>query len=579
MKLVEALEIAKAQTDQFGPPKEIFLLCGFTPLHLKTFLTAHLRLCFPESLIEIKTGLFGDLAANFERLKPGGATYACIVVEWGDFDPRLGIRSLGGWQPEDIPDIVASARRQSVRLANLIRQAAEEMPVYVSAPTLPLPPIFVTGTNQAQNDECKLREIAASFAASISASHGTNVINPQRLDEISPFSRRFNPREELSTGFPYHLEHACSLAELFSTLIKGVPPKKGIITDLDETMWKGILGEVGVEGISWELATGAQIHGLYQRFLSSLASSGVLLAAASKNDRALVEAALERPDILLSKEKLFPLEINWKAKSESIERILKVWNIGAEDVIFIDDSPLEVAEVQSVYPQMECIVFPKTNALAFWDFLRHIRNLFGKNEISKEDTIRLDSIRNADLFRDLEGTSSSHADDFLRTAEARIAFSSSPDAHDGRALELLNKTNQFNLNGRRLDNAQWAAALQCPGAVLLTATYEDRYGALGKIGVVLGKCEGSTLYVNSWVMSCRAFSRRIEYACLKYLFDRTSVEQIVFNYAATSRNGPLREFFEHLLGEEPQENLCVSKATFLANAPPTYQSIIEVQNN
>jgi FkbH-like protein len=579
MKLIEALDIANTPANPLGPREYVYLLCGFAPLHLKTFLMAHLRLCSPEGLIEIKTGFFGDLAGNLERLKPTRGAHVCILVEWADLDPRLGIRSLGSWDSEDVPDIIESASRQSLRLAHLIKQASEEMPVYVSAPTLPLPPIFPTSTVQARSDECKLREIAASFALSISANHGTKVINPQRLDEISPPSRRFNAKEELASGFPYQLEHASILAEVFSRLIKVLQPKKGIITDLDETMWKGILGDIGVEDISWDLATRAHLHGLYQRFLSSLTSSGVLLAVASKNERSLVERVLERPDMLLGKERLFPLEINWDAKSESIERILRVWNIGPEDVIFIDDSPLEVAEVQSAYPQMECILFPKSSPSAFWDLLRHLRDRFGKNQISPEDSIRLGSIRNGELFRKLEGVSGSHSDDFLRAADAQITFSCKPDPRDDRAFELLNKTNQFNLNGRRLDDAEWATALDIPGAFLLTATYEDKYGTLGKIAVVLGKSKGSTLHVSSWVMSCRAFSRRIEYTCLKYLFERTSAATIVFDYAFTPRNEPLRIFLQNLIGEDLKSNLSISKDTFLAKAPTTYQRIIEAQNN
>ena len=97
MNLLDALELLKRPIPEAASTQEILLECGFTPLHLKTFLAAHLRQCFPKDHIEMRTGLFGDLAGNLERAQPSGRSVVCVVIEWSDLDPRLGIRSLGGW--------------------------------------------------------------------------------------------------------------------------------------------------------------------------------------------------------------------------------------------------------------------------------------------------------------------------------------------------------------------------------------------------------------------------------------------------------------------------------------------------
>jgi FkbH-like protein len=490
-------------------------------------------------------------------------------------DPRLGIRSLGNWRSADIPEIVESARRQSERLIYLIRRAAELVPVYVSSPTLPLPPIFATRAVQAHQDECKLREIAGSFSAALSESRQVKVISSQHLDELSPLGRRFDPKAEMSSGFPYSLEHASTLAGLFATLIEDLPPKKGLITDLDDTLWAGILGEVGVERVSWDTASGAHMHGLYQRFLGSLSAAGVLLAVASKNDRTMAEKALARSDILLSREHIFPLQVNWDRKPESVQRILKEWNIAPDDVVFVDDSPMEVAEVHAAFPQMECIAFPKNDYSAVWELLRRLRDCFGKSEISAEDEIRLSSIRSSAAVRGSVDSPDFDTDTFLRNAQATIVFSLKPDTQDNRAFELINKTNQFNLNGRRWSRSEWLSFLQDPGAFLLTAAYEDRYGPLGEVAVVMGKREGPKLRVASWVMSCRAFSRRIEHQCLKYLFEKMGVEEIVFDYAGTPRNGPIQNFFSGLLASAPPENPSLPKAAFSVKAPPLFHRVDE----
>ena len=579
MKLLEALELLKRIIPEPASSREILLECGFTPLHLKTFLAAHLSASYPTSHIEIKTGVYGDLAGNLERLRPSSGSVVCAVVEWSDLDNRLGIRSLGSWRSKDVADIVESACRQSERFIRLLNGLAGNVPVYVSPPTLPLPPIFTTPCVQAHHLECKLREIAASLTVSITGGVLTKVVNSQLLDELSPFTRRFDPKSEINSGFPYSLEHASMLAELIATLIRERPPKKGIITDLDDTLWDGILGEIGVDLVSWGISGSAHLHGLYQRFLESLASAGVLLAAASKNDLLLVEKTLGRRDILLSRDKLYPLEINWGPKSASVGRILSEWNIAPDDVVFIDDSPMEVAEVQASFPKMECIVFPKHDPLAVWELLKRLRDQFGKSVISSEDDIRLQSIRTAAAFRDSTHSPELSADNFLRDAAATLSFSLKADAKDSRALELINKTNQFNLNGKRFSKSEWLSFLQDSSSFLLTVTYEDKFGPLGKIAVATGKLIDSKVYMDSWVMSCRAFSRRIEYQCLKYLFDKMRVEEIVFTYEPTPRNGPIQSFFSDLVGKPAGPSLSLRKSLFDAKVPALFHRVVDVTND
>ena len=578
MHLLDALELLNRPVIEPVSDLEIVLECGFTPVHLKTFLAAHLRLCFPQHRIEIRTGLYGDLAGELERIQPTGGSVVCVVVEWAHLDPRLGIRALGGWRSTDIPDIVDSARRQSERLTHRMKQLAECASLCVSTPTLPLPPIFTTRGEQAHHYECQLREIATSLAASLSACSRVRLLNLQRLDELSPLGRRFDAKAEITSGCPYSLEHASRVAELLAALIQYSAPKKGLITDLDDTLWAGILGEIGVDGISWDMAGRAHMHGLYQQFLASLASAGVLLAVASKNDPGLGEEALGRRDILLSKDSLFPLEIHWGAKSESVRRIIKTWNISPVDVIFIDDSPMEVAEVRAAFPQVECVVFPKSDPQAIWDLLKRLRDSFGKEFVTPEDEIRLRSIRAVSpLSTSLQGRGLG-AEDFLRNAEATVTFSLGTDERDNRAFELINKTNQFNLNGKRFGESQWLNVLRDPAAFLLTANYEDKYGPLGKIAVVMGKKHGPKLHVKAWVMSCRAFSRRIEHQCLKYLFEKLDADEIVFDYEATPRNGPLQDFFAELLGAPPKPSLSVRKASFDLKVPALFHQILEVAN-
>jgi FkbH-like protein len=578
LTLTGALDILKKPVPEGAPLGRVFLACGFTPLHLQTFLTARLREAFPERRIEVETGLYGDLAGNLERLNPADFDAVAVVIEWEDLDPRLGARSLGGWGRRILPDIVQSAKQRIARLTAALRAVSATTATCVCMPTLPLPPVFPTRTTEASDYELQLRQVAASFAAAASDQLGVRVVSPQNLDDRSAGGERFDLKSQVMTGFPYKLVHASVVAKLLTSLIQPEAPKKGLITDLDDTLWAGILGEVGVDGVSWHLDQNTHMHGLYQQVLDSLASSGVLIAASSKNDPELVGQAFERKDLLISRESVYPIEAVWTRKSESVQRILRTWNIGPEAVVFIDDSPMEVAEVKAAFPEMDCIVFPNGDHQAIWILLLRLRDLFGKKIASEEDAIRLKSIREGGAFRESLDVPGGSLDDFLKSVDASIKFAFGKQVGDGRALELINKTNQFNLNGKRMNEAAWRVYLSDPTTFLMTVNYEDKYGQLGKIAVLLGREAGKVLRVDYWVMSCRAFSRRIEHQSLKQLFRKFEAEEICFDYQATHRNGPLHEFFAGLLGAVPTTDLRLSKAAFLEKSPSLFHRVEELGN-
>ena len=264
----------------------------------------------------------------------------------------------------------------------------------------------------------------------------------------APLRERLDVKSELLSGFPYKLGHASALASLLACLTRMPAPKKGLITDLDDTLWRGILGEVGIDGISWDLDHHSQMHAFYQRLLGALSTEGVLLAVASKNEPSLVQKAFNRKDLALSANSVFPMEVSWGPKSESVARILKTWNVGPDSVVFVDDSPLELAEVKASHPEIECIQFPTKDSAAIYELVFRLRDLFGKGSISQEDAIRLESIRRSHAGIPVYEAAKAAPTGFLEQLEADISFNFCKSPLDPRALELVNKTNQFNLNGK-----------------------------------------------------------------------------------------------------------------------------------
>ena len=571
MKLIDALKLVNDRAKDLGSSHRFALACGFTPLHLKTFFAAQLVRRTQTGAVLVDVGLFGDLLGTLRRLAEpvtDGPSPVAIILEWSDLDPRLGWRTTHGWRPDKLNDIADSAARRLDEVAAAVEQLAQQRSVAISLSTLPLPPLFRGPTTSVDPIAASLRARLHQFAASLAALPRVRVLDEQWLSDRSPSNARHDPQADLRSGFPYRIEHAVVLAEGLAELLKPAVAKKGIITDLDNTFWRGIVGEDGVANVAWDIDHRALGHGLYQELLASLADAGVLLAVASKNDPSVVAAAFERSDLVLTHEKMFPIEAHWGPKSQSVSRILSAWNIHQDSVIFIDDSPAELAEVASVFPQITGLQFPTGDEAGIVRLLQQLRSLCGKSVVTDEDRIRLSSLRATQAV----ASSTSDPDEFLSQAEAVVSLQwNQPDA---RALELINKTNQFNLNGRRWDESDWHARLADPQTFVLSVSYSDKYAPLGKIAVVVGQQTASGVpLIDAWVLSCRAFSRRIEHATVRALFDRFGCDALQFNFAPTDRNGPLRDVLLQLTRQPLSGPVLLLRSQFVVTSPQLFAQV------
>lgn len=551
------------------------LACGFTPLHLQLFLNAHLQERLPARNVVLTTGIYGSLAATLEEAERFEGQAVACACEWADLDPRLGYREGGAWSLDAIQDIITRSRHMLDRIRTAISRIPAGVVVAVSLPTLPLPPLFHTSGWEAGEEELLLDQSLAEFGARLTERKGTRIVNGRRLLEESPLAGRLDVKSDFATGLPYTISHADALAAALALLLVPPSPKKGVISDLDDTLWSGLVGEIGPEAVSWDLASHHQIHGVYQKLLGSLADSGVMVGVASKNDPAVVEQALRREDLLIQADRIFPIEVHWDAKSGSVGRILQRWNVGADAVVFVDDSPMELAEVAAKYPDITCLQFPRNDPRAALTLLRTLRDLCGKDRVSEDDALRLASIRRSADF-DRESQDHSSPETFLQEADSEVTLNFEAGWEDSRALELVNKTNQFNINGCRYTERDWQAKLSRPDAFLLTVTYKDRFAPLGKIGVIAGRRMGATAVIETWVMSCRAFARRIEYQCAQTLFERFGLNEMLIEFAPTPKNGPARDFFAALCGERPHGAFSLTYSDFQEKCPPLYHHVSEV---
>ncbi|MFD5466854.1 HAD-IIIC family phosphatase [Kitasatospora sp. NPDC127059] len=288
--------------------------------------------------------------------------------------------------------------------------------------------------------------------------------------------------------------------------------RKALVCDLDGTLWGGVLGDDGAEGVELGETPRGEAFAAFQRVVRQLGSQGVLLAVASKNDPEPVAAALrDHPGMVLRPDDFVRVAANWRPKPENLAELAKALNIGVDSFVFVDDSAFECGMVRHALPDVAVVRLDEEPA-------RHVERLlsdgwFDTRELNADDRARSARYRE-ELDRQSFLASFDSVADYLRGLGVRVRFAPVTEAEVARASQLTLRTNQFNMTGRRLQPPEVRAAADGAGSRVLAIRSADRFGDNGMVGVVLTRAEAGVVHIDNFVLSCRVFSRGIETACL-----------------------------------------------------------------
>lgn len=326
---------------------------------------------------------------------------------------------------------------------------------------------------------------------------------------------------------------------------------KCLVLDLDNTLWGGIIGDDGVEGIKLGRETAeASAYLAFQKYIKALKERGIILAVCSKNEKENAIKGLEHPDSALPPENFTIIRANWSPKSENIAAIAQAINIDADSLVFFDDNPAEREIVRQQIPET-AVIEPTTEFAS--DVSAYIAaldrsGLFETVRISKEDLQRNEYYSaNADRAElQLQYTDyGDYLDSLQMTAE--IGFFA--PQYLERITQLTNKTNQFNLTTIRYTLPEIQAATDDPNQLDLYGRLTDKFGNNGLVSVILGQQEGETLSISLWLMSCRVFKREMELTMFDALVaeaGKRGIKKIIGTYAPTPKNGFVSDFYETL---------------------------------
>ena len=336
------------------------------------------------------------------------------------------------------------------------------------------------------------------------------------------------------------------LSNLYGS-IKGLS-KKLLILDLDDTLWGGIVGEVG-----WKnLRIGGHDHigeafRDFQIQIKSLKNQGIILAIVSKNDEATaIKAINSHPEMILSVEDFVTHRINWEDKAKNIVDIVNELNLGLQSVVFLDDSPFERARVQEALPEVLVPELPK-DPTDYNTFLSKLR-CFDKTHVTDEDKSRSNLYKSESKRIKLKQQLKSLSD-WIKTLNLTIVIENIKNENTPRAVQLLNKTNQMNLSTRRLSEQEFNHWVKVDSNNLWTIRAADKFGDYGIIGILSISTKNNIATLVDFILSCRVVGRYIEETMIEFLKEfcqENNVNKIKGKYKKTDKNSLCYNFLNKL---------------------------------
>ena len=320
--------------------------------------------------------------------------------------------------------------------------------------------------------------------------------------------------------------------------------KKVLVLDLDNTLWGGIAGEDGWENLQISEEGIGKIYSDFQKNIKLLAQQGVVLATCSKNNESDIQEVFEKNrSMYLNWEDFVIHKINWEAKDKNILEISQTLNLGLDSMVFIDDNPVERELVLKNLPEVTVPDFPKDiSTLNSWFVNQVIYPHFAKRNITKEDLDKSNQYKRNAARNHSERQL--NYDDFIRELNIKLTIEKVSDDHFQRVAQLTQKTNQFNATVKRYTDSEIRSLAQ-KGYEIYTCEYEDKFGREGIIGCAIINLDKNKMIIDSFLLSCRALGRKVEFSFLDNIIKQTkhsSINKIEIFYTESPRNLMVKKF-------------------------------------
>lgn len=389
----------------------------------------------------------------------------------------------------------------------------------------------------------------ARLAAAIEQIGGVYLITSRQLLTLYPMPRYYDPLGDELGHMPYTSGLFAALGTIIARKIAALrrPPYKVIVLDCDGTLWQGISGEDGPGGVQV-----APPYQALQKFMLDQIDAGMLLCLCSKNEAEDVWAVFDgHPGMVLKRELLVSWRINWKPKSENLKSLADELKLGLDSFIFIDDNPVECAEVEANCPGTLVVPLPQ-DAQTIPHFLEHLW-AFDRSRLTREDRKRT-ALYQQNLARERLRAESLTFQAFLAELDLKVDISTLAASDLPRVAQLTERTNQFNVSTRRRTENEIRSLCLSGDQTCLVVNVRDRFGDYGLVGVLIFEQSSMALQVDTFLLSCRVLGRGVEHRMLARLGELAKaggVSRVDVEYLPTAKNRPALDFLQQ--GEQFRE--------------------------
>jgi len=364
------------------------------------------------------------------------------------------------------------------------------------------------------------------------------------------YANAHDPRLYVMSKVAFALEFLPTVAKAVTDVIKAVSGnfKKCLILDLDNTVWGGVIGDDGMEGIQvGELGMGHAFDAL-QEWARELKQRGIILAVCSKNEEETAKKPFrDHPEMTLRLEDIAVFVANWNNKADNIKSIQASLNIGFDSMVFVDDNPFERNLVREHLPAVTVPELPEDPAM-YVSFLRSL-NLFETASYSEEDLERTKQYQQEIERTDLQ-KSFTNIDEYLKSLEMVSVVKAFDDFNMPRIAQLTQRSNQFNLRTVRYTEADIEQISRSAKFFTLSFNLEDKFGDHGLIGlVILEKLDDRTAFIETWIMSCRVLKRGVEEFIVNqmaHLARRNGFSRLLGEFIPSTKNNMVKDLYAQM---------------------------------
>ena len=497
-----------------------------------------------ESLSFLSRELGNPLEVSFA---PYGQVFQQLLEPQSEF-----IKRRSGWnmlllRVDDLLGLEISINQEVVaEIETKLQQRSQEFcDAVIAYSRLGVAPLLVVIT---PSKETHYRRLTDKFASSLIDKIGdlssVHLVTSNQITDLYPVESVFEDESERFGHVPYTETYFAALASFTLRYLTMAtrPEKKVLVLDCDNTLWKGVCGEDGDQGVAIEAG-----HRFLQTFALQQLDMGRLICLVSKNAESDVKSVFENnSQMLIPWKKLSATKINWQPKSDNLRALATDLKLGLDSFVFLDDNPLEIAEVVANCPQVLAIQIPEDDG-EIPQLLRHIW-VFDKYRVTEDDRKRANSYRDNIKRQQLQNATSSFAD-FLEKLELQVGFETLSPTNQARAAQLSQRTNQFNTTTRRHDELSLRKLINASNTACHTVQVKDKFGDYGLVGVVMTEATNNRLIVTDFMLSCRALGRGVEHKMLAYvgaLAGNLGLAEVDVKFVPTERNSPVLLFLDSL---------------------------------